>query len=195
VAVGGIMLWYIWNQFRSIDANVDNENKSINGVLNNVKAIGDFEVIPPVRYILNSDKQLLKALDRLTQFKDYDIQVVREVIKDIIAFYECYAEVLSENNIEQYRHMIDIRSDILQTLSGLTLSISYPRHTQLLEGICIVIKGATYKALNVIRNKFHKAKLDTFSLKPPYPTNLYKQDMDAFEIFYSNSGDKYKPKK
>lgn len=195
VSVAGVMLWYIWNQFRSIDAVVENENKTIEGVLSNVKGFIDFDIIPPVRYILNSDKQLLKALDRLAQFKDYDIQIVRNIIKGIVKFYEHYAEIISENNVEQYRHMIDIRSDILQTLDGLKLSISYMRHNQLLDGISLVIKGATYKALNVIRNKFHRHKLNTFILKPPYPINLYKQNMDAFEIVYSNSADKYKPKK
>lgn len=167
-----------------IKEDVNTEGKTIETVLG---IVPNLKVTAPVLYVLNSDKQLLQALFRLSQFKEYDIQSVRDVIVSVVRFYETYADILTGNNIDLYQNLIDIRSDLLQTLEAIVVSITYPRHADLIAAIGLVLKGATYKALNVIRNKFYKNKLNTFSLKPPYPQNLYKTETDAFEIVYSNS--------
>jgi len=189
VAVVLVIIWYIWVNSITLAKDVDVEFKTIDTILDIVPIV---TITAPVRYILNSDKQLLKALYRLTQFKDYDVQIVKEVILRTVLFYESYADVLTGNNIEQYQHMIDIRSDLMQSLSSLPVSITFPRHADLLDAITLVIKSATYKALNVVRNKYHKSKINMFSLKPPYPNNLYKRDQDAFEIVYSIYPEMYK---
>jgi hypothetical protein len=181
-----VIVWYGSRNASLIGKDVTVEDKTIEAVLNTVSEL-DLTIAAPVLYILNSDKQLLKALYRLTQFIEYDVDVVRKVVVHIVRFYETYADVMTGNNIEKYDHLVDIRSDLLQTLSSIPITITYPRHVELIEAITLVIKSATYKALNVVRNKYHKSKLNTFSLKPPYPTNLYKKNTDAFEIVYSNS--------
>jgi hypothetical protein len=164
LALTGLMViiaGYVWSATKTNKASAVIQARTIDDIIKLLeqKYKTDYDIKEPTRIILNNDSKLIDTLVYLIEFYPYDKDGVYHILKHLFEFYGLYTKLLLKGsdvkNIEQtFIEIVDKRMACLRTMSTLYISIPYVRHAKLLENISLQIQAATYKCMNVLKNKY-----------------------------------------
>jgi hypothetical protein len=124
------------------------------------------------RRVIGTDPKLLKSLKGLLLLMQYDGPTVKEVLLKLVEFYRVYATLLLSQDGSHHgdiQTLVTKRLDVLSTLNTLYVSLPLLKYTNMIEVIILIIQSATYKCINVTRNKYN---IGIGILKPPYASNI-----------------------
>lgn len=177
----GVLGYMIWDRNSRFKLDVKETRDKVGGVLDLVKQDGvDVkEFTLPIRKVLESDPVLLKAVVALTKYLSYDKDIVHAIIKNLIKFYELYADMLLgvKDATRHIGSLLDIRQRIMEQTHSLYVSMPNTKHSKVFEYISLILQSSTYKSLNVLKNKY-----GTFQHEPPLALNAVVDD-GSFELF------------
>lgn len=132
---------------------------------------------PAVKTLMMSDAMLQSCLKQLARYRDLNTQIHEDIIKYLFKYYKTYVLCLmGEHPVKEGMSlMLDYRRIILNTSHTLTLQLDHELHGDTIYKISVGLQAATYKCLNVLKNKY-----DIADYVSPVAHN---QVGDALELF------------
>jgi hypothetical protein len=152
--------------------------QSVLGILDTSSNVNKY-LTTPVKMLLEKDHALLGALEILTRLSGYNNGLVVEIISGIVEFYQKYAKLLLRNRASKHDFIVltDKRFEVLRNLHALFVSVPNIKHAKVLEIITLQVQSATYKSLNVLKNKYNFTDV---ILKPPHASNAHHSEYEVF---------------
>lgn len=130
----------------------------------------------PIRKILESDQLLLKVLSALLKYVPYDKDNITNIIKELVRFYELYADVLlGIKKTVWINNLVDIRFNILRNIHYMFVGMPTQKHVKVFEYILLIVQSSTYKSLNVLKNKYGNTLFES-----PIANNIFD---NSFELY------------
>lgn len=176
---------FIYKRYTKSKTQAQSTQKAIDDVLGALAiehGAGNYLTLA-ARTLLEKDAVLLDALSLLREYTKYDKAVISAVITGLIKFYDAYAKILlkphKDSNARNSKlvSLHDLRFEILRNLHSLYVSIPYARHAGTFERITLVIQSATYKCLNVLKNKYGGENTSIVNMKAPFASNALEPDV------------------
>lgn len=174
------LAYVAYNQHTQYQLSIVNTEDKVSKVLSLVQGLMDqeqIELTTPIKKILESDPQMLRAVLALIKYARYDKDNVLAVIVNLIQFYQLYADILLEiKDVKVHlATLVDNRYKILRLLHSLFVTLPNTKHIKVFEHCSLILQAATYKCLNVLKNKY-----GTTSHEPPLAENMFE---NTFEMF------------
>ena len=174
VCIIGILSYAAYDNTVKNKLNIVTTEKQVKSILNLIEdsleasGVRNITLHVPLQKILESDPQFLKALLALIKYYTYDKDAVVEIIKDLTQFYDIYADVLLEAkpHTTHISTLVSIRFKLIEHMHALFVSLPNNKNTHIFEYISLVLQSTTYKALNVLKNKYGTTAHET-----PLPEN------------------------
>ena len=127
--------------------------------------------------LIASDPILHTTLMKLKQYRDIDVDVHDSTVRQLMKYYDLYADILSgKKEIATHTvELIDARRTILNTVAALYTQLEHSKHAKRINSIITSIQASTWKCLDILKHKY-----DVKDHISPVASNLVGHEHELF---------------